>query len=279
MAYKTIATFVSGEEELALALPVAADFAGRQDAHLAVCTLGVDMMMTGGFYMGTAPIVLTEALGRAQAQAEALEAAAAKALAGRSLRWSVEPAIAPQGGLVGLVGMRARFADLVIQTLPYRGGAAPEQAIVLEAALFEGHAPVLAVPETGLPRDFGRHIVVAWNQSNESMTAIRAALPLLKEADRVSVAIIDPPAHGAERSDPGGMLTQMLSRHGVRAEVAVLAKTLPRVSDVLMRHMQDSDSDLLVMGAYGHSRLREAILGGATRNVLENAEWPVFLAH
>lgn len=279
MAYKTIATFVCGEEEIALTLPVAADIAARQDAHLAVCTLGVDTMLTGGFYMGTAPIVVTEALGRAQAQAEALEAAAEAALAGRSLRWSVEPALAPQGGLSGVVGLRARFADLVVQSLPYRRGAGPEQAIVLEAALFEGHAPVLAVPEAGLARDFGRRVVVAWNQSNEAMTAIRAAMPLLRDADRVSVAIVNPPAHGSERSDPGGMLTQMLARHGVRAEVAVLAKTLPRVSDVLMRHMQDSASDLLVMGAYGHSRLREAILGGATRNVLENAEWPVFLAH
>lgn len=75
------------------------------------------------------------------------------------------------------------------------------------------------------------------------------------------------------------MLTQMLARHGVRAEVSVLAKTLPRVSDVLMRHMEDIDASVLVMGAYGHSRLREAILGGATRNVLENAKRAVFLAH
>ena len=108
---------------------------------------------------------------------------------------------------------------------------------------------------------------------------MRRALPLLRAADQVCIAIVNPPAHSPERSDPGGLLTQMLARHGVRAEVAVLAKTLPRVSDVLMRHMGDIDAGLLVMGAYGHSRLREAILGGATRNVLENTEWPVLLAH
>jgi nucleotide-binding universal stress UspA family protein len=120
---------------------------------------------------------------------------------------------------------------------------------------------------------------VAWNQSNEALTAVRHALPVLHKADQVAVVIVDPPVHGSERSDPGGMLTQWLARHGVHAEVVVLAKTLPRVSDVLMRYMTDSDSDLLVMGAYGHSRLREAILGGATRNMLENADFPVFLAH
>ena len=70
-----------------------------------------------------------------------------------------------------------------------------------------------------------------------------------------------------------------LRQHGVKAEVSVLAKSLPRVSDVLARQVRDLDADLLVMGAYGHSRFREAILGGATRNMLEQAEVPVFLAH
>ena len=79
---------------------------------------------------------------------------------------------------------------------------------------------------------------------------------------------------------PSGLdLQDSLARHGVRAEVSVLAKTLPRVSDILMRHMSDLDASIMVMGAYGHSRLREAILGGATRNVLENAEHAIFLAH
>lgn len=279
MAYKTIATFISDADEMSLTLPAAADFAQRHDAHLALCALGIDTMLTGGFYMDTAPVLITEALGRAQTGAEALVSGAARLLPAQGLRWSAEPAVASFGGLVGLVGLRARFADLVIQALPYGEGARPEQAHVLEAALFEGRAPVLAVPGGNLPAGFGERIVVAWNQTNEAMSAIRAALPLLKAAERVSVAIVNPPAHGSERSDPGGMLTQMLARHGVRAEVAVLAQTLPRVSEVLARHMADSDATLLVMGAYGHSRLREAILGGATRNLLEGAQWPVFLAH
>ena len=95
----------------------------------------------------------------------------------------------------------------------------------------------------------------------------------------VDVAIIDPPTHGPDRSDPGGQLSQMLVRHGVRAQVSVLAKTMPRVSDILCRHCGDKNADLLVMGAYGHSRFRESILGGATRNMLENSEVPVLLAH
>ena len=91
--------------------------------------------------------------------------------------------------------------------------------------------------------------------------------------------VIDPPAHGPERSDPGGLLCQLLVRHGVKAEVSVLARALPRVSDVLARQARDVDADMIVMGAYGHSRFREAILGGATRDMLEKSEVPVFLAH
>lgn len=279
MAYKSIATFISSETEADIALPAAIAFAQRQDAHLTVCTMGIDMVPAGGFYMGASPMLVTEALGRAQQTAEALEARVTARLRGESLRWATEPAIAPFGGLASLVGLRARFADLVIQARPYGRGAIAAQEAALEAALFEGQAAVLVAPEHGFGPNFGKRVVLAWNQSNEALAAARRALPLLKAADLVSVVIIDPPPHSPERSDPGGMLTQWLVRHGVRAEVAVLARTLPRVSDVLVRHMTDSDSSLLVMGAYGHSRLREAILGGATRNVLQNAEQAVFLAH
>jgi nucleotide-binding universal stress UspA family protein len=108
---------------------------------------------------------------------------------------------------------------------------------------------------------------------------VRAALPILKESEVVNIAIINPPTHAPDRSDPGGALSQMLSRHGVHAEVAVLAKSLPRISDVIARHVSDQNADLLVMGAYGHSRFRESILGGATRNMLKMAETPVLMAH
>lgn len=279
MGYKSILTFLASESEVAFTLPQAMQFAMAREAHLTAYLLGVDMTPAGGFYMGASPILLQETLERAQIDAQALESRARKMLDGESLRWGAESAVAQYGGLPGLVGLRARFSDLVIQQRPYGPEALPSQEAVIEAALFEGQAPVLMVPEKGLPKDFGERVVIAWNQSNEALSAVRRAMPLLKAADSVSVVVVDPPAHSPERSDPGGLLTQMLARHGVRAEVSVLAKTMPRVSDILMRHMEDIDASLLVMGAYGHSRLREAILGGATRNVLENAKRAVFLAH
>ena len=122
-------------------------------------------------------------------------------------------------------------------------------------------------------------VMVAWNESVEALTAIRKALPFLIKAELVRVVVIDPPQHGPERSDPGGMLCQMLARHGVTCEIDVLSRSLSRVSDILNRYAVDTNSDMMVMGAYGHSRFREAILGGATRNMLEQAMIPVFMAH
>ena len=111
------------------------------------------------------------------------------------------------------------------------------------------------------------------------MTAVRRAMPFLTAADSVEITVIDPSPHGPERSDPGGALCQMLTRHGVKAEIAVLARTMPQISDILNRRATEIGADMVVMGAYGHSRFREAILGGTTRDMLEHAEVPVFLAH
>lgn len=279
MGFKSISTFLASQAEVDATLPAAMEFARAQDAHLNACLLGVDMTPAGGFYMGASPLLLQETLERAQADAQALEKTARKRLSAETLRWGTESTVVQFGGLPALIGLRARFSDLVIQSRPYGPDALPTQEAVIESALFEGQSAVMVVPEARLDPDFGKRIVVAWNQSNEALNAVRRALPLLQKAELVIIAVVDPPVHSPERSDPGGLLTQMLARHGVRCEVSVLAKTMPRVSDVLMRFMADSDAGLLVMGAYGHSRLREAILGGATRNVLENAERPVFLAH
>lgn len=279
MGYKSIITFLGSEAEMSATLPAAIKFASMHDSHLNACLLGVDMTPAGGFYMGASPILLQETLERAQAEAEALEAGARRMLDRQGIRWGAESAVVQFGGLPALVGLRSRFSDLVIQSSPYGPNTLPTQEAVLEAALFEGQSAILVLPKGKMPADFGKRIVVAWNQSNEALSAVRRSLPLLKAADQVSVVVVNPPVHSPERSDPGGLLTQMLARHGVRCEVSVLAKTLPRVSDVLMRHMEDVDASVLVMGAYGHSRLREAILGGATRNVLENAKRAIFLAH
>ncbi len=279
MAYKSVLTIVTDAEAAAAQIDAAVEIARREDAHLDIFCLGIDRTQTGYYYAGAATFVTQETIERAQRDAEEAEAAVRERMAAEDIRWAAEAAVAQLGGLSILVAQRARFADLCVQQKPYGKDQTQDAEAIVEAALFDGGAPVLVLPDTGLGARLGSRVVLGWNQSNEALHAARAALPLLKAADLVNIVIIDPPAQGAERSDPGGALSQWLARHGVKAEVSVLAKTLPRVSDVLCRHARDVDADLLVMGAYGHSRFREAILGGATRNMLEMVEVPVFMAH
>ena len=156
-------------------------------------------------------------------------------------------------------------------------GASPGDAVT-EAALFEGSAPVLIVPDTGLPADFGQTVMIAWNQSEEAMTAVRRARPILAAANKVEITVVDPSPDGPEGADPGAALAQMLDRHGIRVDVAVLARTQTLVSDIIDRRAEEIGANLIVMGAYGHSRFREAILGGATRNMLAKSRIPVLMA-
>ncbi|MGV8954666.1 MAG: universal stress protein [Cypionkella sp.] len=282
MAYKTLLTVLTNPADAELAIRSAARLARSLDAHLEILAMGVDRTQIGYSYLGAGAVMMEAGIERAEAEARTIEAAARAALHEESedLRYDIETIVAQLGMIPEVVATRARFADLVVQPRPYGNDVGPEAEAVVEAALFDGKAPVLVLPAKGLGTNtLPKRIVLAWNQSAEAMIAARRALPLLKGADAVNITVVDPVTSGADRSDPGGLLCQMLVRHGVHADVAVLARSQARVSEVLMRHATEFGADLMVMGAYGHSRLREAILGGATRNMLENATIPVLLAH
>jgi len=253
--------------------------AEAHDAHLDVLCLGVDRSQTGYYYAGASAIVLQETLTQANEDATQIENEARAVLSNSTLRWSTETGVSQLADLGRHISARARFSDMVVLPKPYGEGRGIELESVTEAALFQGQTPVLILPDKVDPAPRPKNILIAWNESAEALNAVRVTLPLLKQADQARIAIIDPPVHGPNRSDPGGMLSQYLARHGIRVEIDVLAKTLPRVADVLMRQAGDMDADLLVMGAYGHSRFREAIFGGATRSMLETASLPVLMAH
>lgn len=279
MSYKSIFTVLTDTDFAEATLRQAAAFARTQDAHLDVLCLGLDRSQTGYYYAGATAMVVEQSMNLAQEEVAKLEAIAEGYLKKTETRWSVETGIAQISDLTRHVAARARFADLTILPKPYGPDHGFELESTLEAALFEAQAPVFVMPE-GTDAVVGPKVItVAWNESPEALRAVRASLPLMRLADLVRVVVIDPPSHGPNRSDPGGLLSQFLARHGVRVEVDVMAKSLPRVSDVLIRHATDNNVDLIVMGAYGHSRFRESILGGATRHMLERSTVPVFMAH
>lgn len=279
MAYKTIFTVQTDAGLDKWALDAAIKIAHAEDAHLEILCLGIDRTQPGFYYAGANALILQDNLVQAQAEAQALETDIERRMKGGDLAWGISSATTQMAGLTSFVAHRSRFADLVVLPKPYGEGRGHENEAIVEAVLFNGHVPVVIVPDGSDFPDTVGQVVIAWNESAEALNAIRAAMTFLKQADTVDISIIDPPAHGPDRSDPGGQLGQMLVRHGVRAEVSVLAKTMPRISDVLRRHCSDRKADLLVMGAYGHSRFRESILGGATRNMLQISKVPMLMAH
>mgnify|MGYP000032302866 CR=1 FL=1 len=279
MHFKSILTVLSDEKLGDLTMEHAAELTQAHDAHLDVLCLGVDRTQQGYYYGGANAMVMRETLARAQDEAEALAAHAREWLGRTDLRWGVEEDVAILAQIGQQVAGRARFSDLVVLPKPYGKDHGVELEPVIEGALFEGLTPVMVVPDDATPMVAPKSVLVAWNGGAEALRSVRAAMPLLRGAERVHVVLVDPPRQGPTRSDPGGVLAQYLSRHGVKAEIDILAKTRNRVSDVLLRHAGDTAAQMIVMGAYGHSRFREAILGGATRNMLEQTDVPVFMAH
>lgn len=279
MPYKSLFTVLTDESLVHATLKQAVEIAAAHDAHLDVLCLGVDRSQAGYYYAGASAMVLEQTITAAKGEAEAIEAAARKQLGNTEIRWACDTEIAQIVELTRHVSARARFSDLAILPQPYGEGRGAELEGVTEACMFEGNTPAIIVPRSGGVNPRPDRILIAWNDSIEALNAVRAALPLLRNADAVHVVIVDPPVHGPNRSDPGGLLSQYLSRHGVRVEIDVLSKTMPRISDILLRHATDVDANLVVMGAYSHSRFREAVFGGATRYMLEEARLPVLMAH
>jgi nucleotide-binding universal stress UspA family protein len=280
MAYKTIAVIMTDAEGDAPALHAAITLAQRDGAHLDVHCLGIDPARFDAMPVGATAVLLEMDASAARERAEALLSAAQAAVPREMERVSMQSLVIPNLGLNAAVARLARYADLTVATRPYGPGQTALAVAVVEAELFGSGAPVLLVPPARIDlREPFRRPLIAWNETEESLRAIRQSLPVLKTATHVDVVIIDPPSHSPERSDPGGGVSVMLSRHGVKTEVSVLAQTMPRVSDVLLRFAREHGNDVIIMGAYGHSRFRESLIGGATREMLDGSPIPLLMAH
>jgi len=177
--------------------------------------------------------------------------------------------------------VHARYADLAIlgQLDPDSDEPDTIRPRPEHVALASGR-PILVVPYAGNFPNLGRRIVIGWNASREAARAVNDAMPLLAAAEIVTVLIIDPRdgprAHGEL---PGVDISLHLARHGVKAEIErTVSADLP-IGEALLSRAADLGADLLVMGAYGHSRARELLLGGATRSLLRSMTLPVLMSH
>lgn len=185
------------------------------------------------------------------------------------------------GDAVNIVSTHARYADLLVvgQNDPdERGtGVAPTfpEMVVLSCA-----RPVLVVPyyADSFPK-LGSRVMVAWNGSREATRVVTDALPLLQRAQQVTILAVNPGASGSHGEIPGADLALYLARHGVKAEAAQTFATDIKIGDALLARASDLDIDLIVMGGYGHSRVREIVLGGVTQTLLSHMTAPVLMSH
>lgn len=276
MSYKIIATVLTDSDHATDALEAAVALATRMDAYLDVFVVTICHSETATYDISGDMPGIARQTRDAIAKRDALADRITSRLQSEILRWGLSAATVQGPALTDYLARLLRFCDLVVLPRPYQDN--PDAAALAEACLFAAERPVLLIPQGCKAPVAGGHIVMGWNDGVEALAAARAALPLLQQADVADICIIDPPRHAADRSDPGGAMAQYLMRHGTRPEVAVLARTEPHVANILLKRARDHNAELIVSGAYGHSRLRQAVFGGATRDLLEQADRPVLMA-
>lgn len=274
MAFKDILVHVDNSARCRARLEVAALLARAQDGHVIALNVRTRPVL---------PPFLTSQFGpeiekvRNVFNAEAAQEARAffdqlKPHYGVTAEWRDV-----DGTLAENVGLHARYADVTVigQSEEDDGDPALPGALVLAVG-----RPVLVVPYAGSFSTIGQRVIVAWNGSREATRAVHDALPVLRGAKLVHVIAVNPTGGMAGHGDvPGADICLHLSRHGVNAVCEHIKSDDLNVGEMLLSRAADEAADLIVMGAYGRSRLRELVLGGATRHILRHMTVPVLLSH
>jgi nucleotide-binding universal stress UspA family protein len=281
MSYKTILVHVDESKHLETRVEIAAKIAMEENAHL----IGTALTGVSRFIQDTATVNPTD-----PAIAPYLEILRQRA--NRSL--DVFESIVQRIGVnsfekrladdeaAGGISLQGHYCDLIVlgQEDPDERSPAALSGFP-EYVVMSSGSPTLVVPYAGKFSTMGERVLIAWNASAEAMHAVRGAMPMLRRAKLVQVAIFNPMSrpdvYGAE---PGSDIALYLARHGVKVEV--MQEEIDGEIDVgnaLLSLAANCGSNMLVMGCYGHSRFREILLGGASRSVLESMTIPVLMAH
>ena len=177
------------------------------------------------------------------------------------------------------IAFAARWCDLIVVERPMQNPDAPVGWGLVSRTVFDAGTPVLVVPDTAALNSLGERVVVGWNGSREAVRAIHGALPLLEKAGQVIV--LDgstEPEGGSMLQLPRFDLATHLSRHGIAAEFRPFGSGGSKATAILDA-AHGANADLIVMGAWGHSRLTEMMMGGTTRQLFQQSDLPLLVAH
>ncbi len=275
MSYKTILVHLDAGKRCLARIDVAIRLAQQEDAHL-VGLNAIARFEPSAYVVAEMGAETIEAL-RAE---EVKELARSEAEFNRQAHSAGLPSVEWRSGVgdpVDMMTLHARYADLVVvgQTDPSADAQVP--ADFPERLVLDAGRPVLIVPYAGKFATLGKRILVAWKPCREATRAVTDAIALLQKADNVHVMAMNPSV-GEYGTVPGADIGVYLSRHGVRVEVKTDRSSVD-VGNELLSRAADLSADLIVMGGYGHSRLKEWVLGGATRTILNSMTMPVLMSH
>jgi nucleotide-binding universal stress UspA family protein len=279
MSYKTILVHCADKRRVARLVGAAVEVAEMFQAHLIGLSVSPQIRVLPAGVPGTPDTVVIDE--RAQAYRRhnpEMKAAFEAAVQGRGLtaEWCEEDA-----GNAAVVDVAARYAsgaDLVVVAQRDPRWSESRWADIGDRLAVEGGRPVLTVPNEGIHSQIGTTVVVAWDGRREATRAAFDALPLLQRAKSVKVLSLDLPSEDEAPPDFATHFSEALARHGVASET-VEGTSDGNVGRSLLNVAIEHRADLLVMGCYGHSRLRELVLGGATRHILTHMTIPVFMSH
>ncbi len=273
---KDIVVNLSGRAAQDFAADYATSIAATFGAHVAGIAFLYEPVIPDGT-LGGIPVDLIE-LQREENSKAANAAVGRFEAATKTAGVSAETRVldATLGGAAALFGQIARRFDVAVVGQAQREHGASEE-LMIEGALFESGRPVVVVPyiqKQGLTLD---RVLACWDGGRMSARAIADAMPFLERAKAVDIVIVTEERKNDEIT--GANMTEHLARHGVTANVKRIARGDLAIADVILDYAADSGADFMVMGGYGHSRLREFILGGVTRGILGSMTVPVLMSH
>lgn len=281
MSWKDVLVIVSEAEADEPAIALGEALAGLcSDCHLAAAFLTPLPDEPLAYEPTVVAGVWAELLGRARQDAEAERKRVEARLSKSSKTIDLRNAEALSRDLGRVAAVHARYADVAVMTRPSEGMGAELREEIIEGVLFHSGRPALVAPPGWSGKGIGKRVVIAWDASREATRALSEADDILEFAEAVTVLTVDAkPKMFGHGDQPGANIVGHLARRGLPAEVRNVDSMGRSVSLAIMEEAQALNADLVVMGGYAHSRLRELVFGGATRELLRTATVPLLMAH